>query len=107
MPEIDFELPLDATLEEWTRTRFTTVGGRVVTYTVQYETTIGGVRVAVVRFDNAHGFPHRDRLDRNGRVVEKLVIAGSPEPGEALTQAQKDIRINWRRYRAAFFGEET
>ena len=106
MPEIDFEQPLDATLEEWLRMRFTTVGGRVVTYTVQYETTVGGKRAPVVRFDNAHGFPHRDRLDRLGRVIEKRIIPGNPAPGEALTQGQLDIRTNWRRYRAAFFGEE-
>ena len=105
MPEIDYEAALDATREEWIRVRFTTVGGRVVTYTVQYETTVDGLRVPVVRFDNAHGFPHRDLLDRNGRVIEKRAIAGNPDPGEALTQGQRDIRTNWRRYRAAFFGE--
>lgn len=106
MPEIDFEQPLDDALEEWLRMRFTTVGGRVVTYTVQYETTVNGLRAAVMRFDNAHGFPHRDRLDRHGRVTEKRVIPGNPEPGEALTQGQRDIRINWQQYRAAYFGEE-
>lgn len=105
MPEVDYELALDATQEEWMRMRFTTVGGRVVTYTVQYETTVGGMRVAVVRFDNAHGFPHRDRLDQNGRVIEKRAIAGNPEPSAALNQGQWDIRTNWRRYRAEFFGE--
>lgn len=106
MPEIAFEFALDAARADWLRARFTTDRGRVVVYTVQYESTIGGLRTPVVRFDNAHGFPHRDLLDRNGRVIEKRAIVGNPDPGTALTQAQQDIRTNWRRYRAAFFGED-
>ena len=106
MHDTDFEMSLGAAREDWLRVRFRTVGGRVVIYTVQYETTIGGKRVPVVRFVNAHGFPHRDLFDRNGRVIDKRPIAGNPDPGAALTQAQREVQTNWQRYRAAFFGED-
>lgn len=106
MPETEFEAPLSHSRNEWLRMRFTTVRGQVVVYTAQYETTIHGARTPVMRFDNAHGFAHRDRLDRSGRVVEKRAIAGNPDPGAALTQAQQDIVANWRRYRAEFFGDD-
>lgn len=43
--------------------------GRVVRYTVQYEARIDGTTYPVVRYDSAHGQPHRDTLDRAGRVV--------------------------------------
>ncbi len=94
MPEIDYEAPLDDAEQEWIRVRFSTLGGRVTTYAVQYETSIAGRRIPVVRFDNAHGFPHRDLLDRNGRAVEKRPIAGKPTPGAALKQGQQDIQTN-------------
>lgn len=105
MPETEFKAPLDDAELEWIRVRLSTVGGRVMTYVVQYETTIGGQRVPVVRFDNAHGFPHRDLLDRQGRVIDKRPIAGNPTPGAALNVGQQDIQTHWQRYRAAFFGD--
>jgi hypothetical protein len=97
MPEITYELALDDARADWLRARFTTV---------QYETTISGLRMPVVRFDNAHGFAHRDLLDRNGRIIEKRPIPGNPSPDMALAQGEREIRRNWPRYRAAFFGDE-
>ena len=44
MPEIDYDVALDDAEFEWMRVRLTTVHGRVVIYTVQYETTIDGRR---------------------------------------------------------------
>ena len=105
MPEIDYDVALDDAELEWMRVRLTTVRGRVVTYTVQYETTIDDRRAPVVRFDNAHGFPHRDLLNRHGRIIDKRPIPGHPSPEAALAQGEFEIRSNWPRYRAAFFGE--
>jgi hypothetical protein len=106
MPEITYELALDDARADWLRARFTTVRGRVVVDTVQYETTISGLRMPVMRFDNGHGFAHRDLLDRNGRIIEKRPIPGKPSPDMALAQGEREIRRNWPRYRAAFFGDE-
>jgi hypothetical protein len=89
------------------RVRFATLAGKVVTFTVQYETTIADVRVPVVRYDNAHGFPHRDELNRRGLIRRKTEMAGNPDAGTALTIGQRDIQENWQRYRRAFQEEES
>jgi hypothetical protein len=56
----------------------------------------------VARYDGAHGFAHRDLLDREGRVVDKRAIPGGPTYGEALQIGRQDFTANWRRYRDAF-----
>lgn len=38
--------------------------GRVRRFEVQYQTTIGGELLPVVRYDTAHGFAHRDQVFR-------------------------------------------
>jgi hypothetical protein len=106
MPQIEYEVALDATALEWMRVRFTTVRGHLTTFAIQYETTDHGKRVPVVRYDNAHGFAHRDVLDRRGQVIDKRPIVGSPEPSIALNLGKQDIQENWERYRHAFFGDD-
>jgi hypothetical protein len=69
---------------------------------VQYETTLEGRRVPVVRYDNAHGFAHRDLLNRRGQVVEKIRLANDPGPGIALNLGERDIHDNWPQYRERF-----
>ena len=100
MPETDYAIPLDHEGLEWIRFRLTTLGGQVTIFTVQYETTIEGQRLAVVRYDTAHGFCHRDRLNRRGDVINKQPIAGTP--AQVATYAKQDIEANWQRYKATF-----
>ena len=101
----EYSFELDDEAREWLRVRIDTEGGDVVAFTVQYETTIGDERVPIVRYDGAHGFAHRDRLDRRGRVVEKTPLAGDPTFKEALDIGVRDLRANWAGYRAAFLEE--
>jgi hypothetical protein len=102
MPSKEFDVQLDEHGLEWLRIRFTTVGGQVVIFAVQYETTIREVRMPVVRYDNAHGFAHRDLLDRRGAVIDKRRLPESLRPALALAVREQDIRTNWRRYRENF-----
>src|SRR5262249_52421041 len=44
----------------------------VVRFSVQYETDLDGTTYPIVRYDTAHGFVHRDLLDRAGHNVDKL-----------------------------------
>jgi hypothetical protein len=106
MPQIEYEVALDETALEWMRVRFATVRGQVMTFAIQYETTDHGERVPVVRYDNAHGFAHRDVLNRRGQIIDKRPIAGAPEPNIALNVGERDIQENWERYRRAFFGDD-
>ena len=104
MPTTAFDAPLDDEGLEWIRYRFTTEAGKVTTFTIQYETTVAGERKPVVRYDYAHGFAHRDILDRGGRVISKHRLADVPTPKEALQTGERDILQNWQRYRQRFFG---
>lgn len=102
MPTKEHDVPLDDVARNWIRLRFTTVGGGVTAFLVQYETIVGGERLPVVRYDGVHGFAHRDRLNRRGEVVDKQPLAGALSFAEALQIGEQDIRANWRHYRQAF-----
>ncbi len=106
MPYLEYENPLDDEAQEWLRLRITTEGGRVVAFTAQYETTLGGKRTPITRYDGAHGYAHRDLLDRRGRVIDKWQLPGNPTYKEALEFGRRDLLANWRRYRAGFLGDE-
>lgn len=86
--------------------RFTTESGQVTAFMAQYETLIEGEPVPVVRFDTAHGFPHRDILDRRGRIVTKSRLEDQLTLGAALTHAEHDIQYSWPQYREAFFKDQ-
>jgi hypothetical protein len=106
MGEHDFDAALDAAGLEWIRYRFNTQGGNVTHFTVQYETTIDDRRVPVVRYDNAHGFAHRDLMNRRGEVVSKMGLPEHVTAGKALQIGKQDIQENWQRYRERFLGGE-
>ena len=75
--------------------------GQVRRFTVQFEAGFAGRIYPVVRYDTAHGTPHRDTLDWAGRVVRK-----DPTPSTslnvAMTEAIADIRANRAAYREDF-----
>ncbi len=106
MPYREYEVPLDDEAREWLRLRITTEGGGVVAFTAQYETTLAGRRTPIVRYDGAHGYAHRDLLDRRGRVVDKRPLPGNPTYKEALEIGRRDLLDNWSAYRRAFLEED-
>lgn len=84
MPEQAYVFALDAAGLNYGRVRFMTVGGEVIMLVVQQETMVGGKGVPVVRYDNHHGFCHRDRMHRRGDVVEKIVNGVRQETWQRL-----------------------
>lgn len=58
------------------RVRFTTERGRVVRYAVQFEVLHENRYRPAVRYDSAHGVPHRDTLDWQGGTINR---PGFPE----------------------------
>ncbi len=86
----------------WLRVRIETTSGDPFSFTVQYETTIDGERVPVVRYDTAHGRPHRDLLDDQGKTIEKRFLPDHWTFKEALDHARQDTRTNWRDYLKEF-----
>lgn len=82
------------------RGRFRRNRGLITEFVIQLETVLGDEWLPVVRYDSAHGRPHRDRMDRWGREIEKRWLSMSNN--EALTAGTADIKQNWKRYIAQF-----
>lgn len=92
----DFETGVDRL-----RVNFITEHGQVKSIIViQYEAYIDGEWRVILRFDEAHGFFHRDVMSPTGEQ-EKFVEPDS-DKGLALTQAIADIKRFWHSYRKAY-----
>ena len=57
----------------------------------------------IVRYDNAHGFCHRDTIHPNGTHDKTPVYVG--DLGETFTFAITDMKANWKVYRSRYLGE--
>jgi hypothetical protein len=82
---------------------FLTVRGRVVSFVVRlmWRCSDQDQWFNVVRFDTAHGVPHRDLLNRHGRVVRKDWLTGLTFE-QALTRAKSDLMQNYEAYIEGF-----
>jgi len=69
-------------------------------FTIQYEAEIDGVWREVVRYDSAHGRPHKDVLHPDGTQTKEEFPYYTN--AEVLTLGQNDIRKNWKRYREQY-----
>lgn len=74
--------------------------GSIVFFRLQYETWFEGKWRAVVRYDTAHGFAHRDLLDISGNVEKTPLF--NQDFKDALTFAENDLRTNWPYYKEHF-----
>ena len=97
MNEIDFIYPLSSDLEDRLRVRAIKIRGRIVSFVVQYEALISGEWRAVVRYDTAHGFTHKDIIRANGEVIKQPLFFETYNL--AFTFATLDLKVNWRQYR--------
>lgn len=100
MGEKSFVVPLKDSDSDRYRLYCVTERGRVALFRVQYEAFIDGKWRPIVRYDTAHGFPHRDLLHPN-RTEEKTEYPGRSN-AEVLTLGQEDIKRNWQTYRARY-----
>jgi len=92
----DFETHLDRL-----RIHFITEGGEVKTIrVVQYEAYIDGEWRPIVRFDEAHGFFHRDIISPIGH--QQKLAQPAQDKGVALTEAIAEIKRQWRFYRKSY-----
>ena len=86
------------------RVRFSTDGSSVVSFMVQLETIHGHEWKPVQRYDDYHGRPHRDFLDRWGHEYRKEWL--DVDRKTALTMAIQDFKDHWKLYVAAFLEDE-
>jgi hypothetical protein len=84
------------------RVRVARTDGRVTWFVVQYEIFLVDRWRPVVRDDSAHGRPHRDVLDWEGRVVDTQWFPADVGNAAAFTIARDQIRRQWRSFRDGF-----
>jgi len=77
--------------------------GRIIYFSIQYETKIGDKWHTVVRYDTAHGFAHRDLMNIHGRVDKTPLF--KQDYNDALTFAENDLKTNWEYYKKRYMGE--
>src|SRR5688500_6897824 len=79
------------------RCRYKRRGSRILEYTVQLEIRQGRLWQPVVRFDNAHGFCHRDEIHADGTQTKTPTFVG--DANETFTRAVKEVQTNWETHR--------
>jgi len=82
------------------RVRFDVDHGEVLSFVVQLESWIDNKWKAVVRYDTAHGFAHRDKM-HSRKDTEKVEISVRNYK-EGLNFAVDDMEANWRDYRRRY-----
>ena len=99
-----FDVEFDRQLKngDFVRVRLDIERGRVTAFTLQLETYVDGRWRPVVRYDSAHGHPHRDLLDWDGRVIDTFWMSPTMTNKEAVRFAEHDLSNNAAAFRAAF-----
>ena len=100
MNEVEYIIDLGPEGEDRYRHYHRTEGKQVLEFRVQYEAFIRGEWYAVVRYDTAHGYAHRDIL--HPTEPENKTILVEREYAAALTVAERDLKTNWKKYRQLF-----
>lgn len=100
MSEKEFLIYLDEAHENRYRHRHVWKHGKIVEFRIQYEAFIAGRWYPVVRYDSAHGEPHRDTLHPHAEQTREMYPDYTNI--EVLTIGQRDIMENWPRYRAEY-----
>ncbi len=100
MNEIEFVYPLSLDLEDRLRVQATKIRGKIVSFVVQYEALIQGQWRAIVRYDTAHRFAHKDILHPDGSVDKQPL--NFPSLNLAFTFAIQDLKSLWPWYRYGY-----
>jgi hypothetical protein len=74
-----------------------TLNGLVINYAVKLVLSVDKMYYEVIRFDSAHGCPHKDILDETGAVARKIWFE-SLDNQQGLDMAVKDIKDNYELY---------
>ena len=95
MPRKSYLVWLDE--RTYVEVEFVTVKGRIVSFVVRLMRIEGDQIFGVVRYDTAHGMPHRDIVDRNGRLIRKEWLTNKTFE-QALSYAKDDLQTNSQAY---------
>jgi hypothetical protein len=80
--------------------RLTTENGELIDVMYQFESFINNKWVAIVRYDCAHGYFHRDVIQPNGDKEKQLIEMDSLK--SASKYAEQDLKDRWEWYRESY-----
>ena len=100
MNEKEFFIFLGNQFKDRIRVRFEKDKGEITDLVIQYEAMIYGKWNAIVRYDCAHEFFHRDLLHPNGDVEKKAIDV--PDLKYAFTFARQDLEDRWEWYKEQY-----
>ena len=100
MKEKEFYIYLGTQSLDRIRLIFETEKGEITDLIIQYEAIIHEKWEAIVRYDCAHGFFHRDLMYPNGEKIKKLI--DMPNLKSALSYARQDIEDRWEWYKERY-----
>jgi hypothetical protein len=100
MKKIEFISYLDTQELNRIRVRLVTESGELQDVMFQYETFIAGEWKAIVRYDCAHGFFHRDVLLPNGDKEKHTIEIDTLK--RASQYAEQDLKDRWEWYREKY-----
>jgi tetrahydrodipicolinate N-succinyltransferase len=100
MKKITFISPLDSIGQNRLRVHLQTESGMLKDVMYQYETLINDQWIAIVRYDCAHGFFHRDVLFSNGDKEKQTIEMDSLK--SASKYAEQDLKDRWEWYRERY-----
>ncbi len=100
MNEKEFYIYLGDKLADRIRLKFTKEKGMIIDLVMQYEALIKTKWHAIVRYDCAHGFFHRDTLKPNGTQEKKAI--DMPDLNTAFVFARQDIEDRWKWYKEQY-----
>ncbi len=90
---------------DFLRFRVVVEGPELVDFLVQFEVTVDGTRVPVVRYDGSHPQCHYDRYTRDGNKAEQCWLDGGLSAKDCQKLGEQDLKKNWQRYRERYFEE--
>ena len=103
MTETQFVVPLQGSPTNRYRHSHTWEGGAITNFVIQYEAKIDDEWRTIVRYDTAHGYPHKDVLHPDGAETKEYFPYYTS--AEVMTLGQNDIRKNWQNYREQYVRE--
>lgn len=100
MKRREYIRPLDTGFKERIRIKLDIDKGQLLSFVVQYESFINDKWVAIVRYDCAHGYFHRDILSPKGEQNKKKISIF--DLTTASLYAEQDINDRWEWYKEQY-----
>ncbi|NCO56140.1 MAG: hypothetical protein COZ21_09450 [Bacteroidetes bacterium CG_4_10_14_3_um_filter_31_20] len=100
MNEKEFFIYLGNRNSDRIRFHFKKEKGKILVLLVQYESIINEKWVAIVRYDCAHGFFHRDILHPKGDKEKKVIDV--PDLKYGFKFAKQDMEDRWEWYKEQY-----